>query len=422
LKRIAIITLGCKANQAESSIILNQFEPFKLVSWQEEADIYIINTCTVTNRTDYKSRYLIRQALTKKAKNPSIQIIVTGCYAQRYPEEITKLGNIDFVVDNQQKINIADILAGNSYEFMDIMQAKDFACKLTNKMYDRTRAFQIIQDGCNFNCAYCAVPYGRGRSRSATLEQILQQARLFVKNGYKEIVLSGINLGLYKDGDNDLTDVLRCLNDLEGLELIRISSLEPQLFNYKLINLLPSLPKLCPHFHIPLQSGTDSGLKRMKRHYTTTTIKKLVFDILDKIPSAAIGMDVITGFPGETEEEHKFTCDFICSLPLAYLHTFSYSKRKGTPAAEMTNQIPKKIKNQHSNELIHISQELTANYTNLLYSNNIPLRGIVENSENGCSEFLSDHYVRVYLSKEYPVGELVKTSAKEVKIAGESDV
>ena len=419
--RIAIATLGCKANQAESAIILDQFGDFQLVPWQEEADIYIINTCTVTNRTDYKSRYLIRQALAQKAKNPFAKIVVTGCFAQRYPEEIAKMGNIDLLIDNQQKLNIADILAGSNYEFMDIMQAKEFAYKPTTKMYNRTRAFQIIQDGCDFNCAYCAVPYGRGRSRSATLEQVLQQAHLFVESGYKEIVLSGINLGLYKDGNNDLTDVLLRLNAIKGLELIRLSSIEPQLFNDKLINTLPLISKLCPHYHIPLQCGADTGLKRMRRRHSTTTTNKLTIKIWERIPYPAIGMDIITGFPGETEEEHQQTCSYLRSLPLAYLHIFSFSKRKGTPAFELPNQIPKTIKNHRANELTQISRELTVAYTNSLVENNIPLRGIVEKSANGYCEFLSDHYVRVRFSGNYKPGDFVQIPSQDLQIRMKND-
>jgi len=419
--RIAIATLGCKANQAESAVILDQFGDFQLVPWQEEADIYIINTCTVTNRTDYKSRYLIRQALAQKAKNPFAKIVVTGCFAQRYPEEIAKMGNIDLLIDNQQKLNIADILAGSNYEFMDIMQAKEFAYKPTTKMYNRTRAFQIIQDGCDFNCAYCAVPYGRGRSRSATLEQVLQQAHLFVESGYKEIVLSGINLGLYKDGNNDLTDVLLRLNAIKGLELIRLSSIEPQLFNAKLISTLPLISKLCPHYHLPLQSGSDSGLKRMKRHYITDTINQLVIKIGERIAYPAIGMDVITGFPGETEEEHQQTCNFLRSLPLAYLHIFSFSKRKGTPAFALPNQIPKTIKNRRANELTQISHALTGAYANSLVENKIPLRGIVEKSANGYCEFLSDHYLRVRFSGNYQPGDFVQIPSQDVQIRMQND-
>ena len=419
--RIAIATLGCKANQAESAIILDQFGDFQLVPWQEEADIYIINTCTVTNRTDYKSRYLIRQALSQKAQNPFAKIVVTGCFAQRYPEEIAKMGNIDLLIDNQQKLNIADILAGGNYEFMDIMQAKEFAYKPTTKMYNRTRAFQIIQNGCDFNCAYCAVPYGRGRSRSATLEQVLQQAHLFVESGYKEIVLSGINLGLYKDGNNDLTDVLLRLNEIKGLELIRLSSIEPQLFNDKLINTLPLISKLCPHYHIPLQCGADTGLKRMRRRHSTTTTNKLTIKIWERIPYPAIGMDIITGFPGETEEEHQQTCSYLRSLPLAYLHIFSFSKRKGTPAFELPNQIPKTIKNHRANELTQISRELTVAYTNSLVENNIPLRGIVEKSANGYCEFLSDHYVRVRFSGNYKPGDFVQIPSQDLQIRMKND-
>lgn len=229
--RVAIATLGCKTNAYESAAIAARFPQteYILVPFDAAADIYIINTCTVTGRTDYKSRNLIRKALARKEKDPSIRIVATGCFAQRNPDEIRDLGDIDLIVDNQSKADIAAILNSGDYVFQDIMRSRDFAYRPVAKMVEHSRAFQKIQDGCDYRCAYCAVPYGRGSSRSAALSDVLEQARLFVQNGYREIVLGGVNLGLYQDGDHGLADVVEALQDIDNLELIRLSSIEPQL-------------------------------------------------------------------------------------------------------------------------------------------------------------------------------------------------
>ncbi|PKN73023.1 MAG: tRNA (N(6)-L-threonylcarbamoyladenosine(37)-C(2))-methylthiotransferase MtaB [Candidatus Cloacimonetes bacterium HGW-Cloacimonetes-3] len=410
--RIATRTLGCKTNQAESAIILDQFPKgaVELVDWDSEADIYLINTCTVTNRTDYKSRYHIRQALVRKVVNPNVKIIVTGCYAQRSKDEIALLGEVDYIVDNQQKLNIATLLATHNHSFTDIMQATNFSYQPVTNMQGHTRAFQKIQDGCDFYCAYCAVPYARGHNRSATMEQVLEQARLFVQNGFKEIVLGGVNLGLYKDEAHTLAHVVTAMAQIEGLELIRLSSIEPQLFTQQLIDQLRTIDKVCPHFHIPLQSGSDTVLKRMGRRYDTALVQALVSNVLMAFPDAAIGFDVITGFPGESEAEHNNTYQFLSSLPLAYLHVFSYSKRKGTPADKMPNQVPKDVKHTRTNQLTALSEQMETAYRQKLIADKVLLRGVVEASPNGESEFLSDHYIRVRTSAMIPIGELAIVS------------
>jgi threonylcarbamoyladenosine tRNA methylthiotransferase MtaB len=406
--RIASKTLGCKTNQAESAILLNQFptDNYCLVDWEDEADIYIINTCTVTNRTDYKSRYHIRQALSRKLANPRVKVIVTGCFAQRSRSEIAEMGEVDYIIDNQNKLGIADIINGESYSFTDIMTARDFSFKPVNNMMGHTRAFQKIQDGCDFYCAYCAVPYARGHARSATMEQVIEQARLFADNGYKEIVLGGVNLGLYRDGEADLADVVANMSQIKALELIRLSSVEPQLFSSNLIKRLKDLPKLCPHFHIPLQSGSDEVLSRMGRRYDTALVKDLVAMLTDSFALPAIGFDVITGFPGETEANHMETYNLLSSLPLAYLHVFSYSKRKGTPADKMPNQVPKDTKHQRTVQLTQLSDSLTDTYRNRLALHKTPLRGIVELHTGQGSEFLSDHFIRVSIPQIVSIGEL----------------
>ncbi len=411
--RLAISTLGCKTNFFESAVITEGFDGYELVDFSEDADIYIINTCTVTNRTDYKSRNLIRKALAKKELNPSVKVVVTGCYAQRSAQDIAAMGEIDFIIDNQAKLDIAEIMRGKAYEFTDIMEAEDFAFKPTSSMLDHTRAFQKIQDGCDFYCAYCAVPYARGHSRSARFEDAVKQARIFAGNGFKEIVLGGVNIGLYHDGQRDLGDLIREMADISGLELIRISSIEPQLFSKELLAKLSRIPKLCPHFHIPLQSGSDAILKSMGRHYDTALAQSLTEDILSLWPDAAIGFDVICGFPGEIPELFEETQILLQSLPISYLHVFSYSKRKGTVAAGMKDQILGKEKTRRAGILTDLSSAKKREYATRLMRINPVIRGVVEKSGPDFSESLSDHFLRIRIRHEQELGSLLKVKAED---------
>lgn len=421
--RIAINTLGCKTNQAESASIISQFDPNKieLVDFDQDADIYIVNTCTVTNRTDYKSRYLIRKALAKKSSNPEAKVIVTGCYAQRSEDEVYSLGEVDLVVDNQHKLDIEALLDKQGYEFCDIMQAEAFNFKLQNGMIEHTRAFQKIQDGCDYYCSYCAVPYGRGHNRSARLSDVLLQAKTFVDSGYKEIVLGGVNLGLWRDGTLGLADLLKEMECIPGLELVRLSSLEPQLFTDKLINQIADSSIVAPHFHLALQSCSDTVLKRMNRVYKTELVSDLLQQITSRIPDAAIGADIICGFPGETEEEFAETYSFIQNSPLAYLHVFSYSKRKGTPAAAMPDQITGATMKRRSQALHRLNDKLKCSYMSCLVKNGARLRGVVETATETEASFLSDHYIRAYTTQSYATGELASIIAKNFYKDGLSD-
>jgi threonylcarbamoyladenosine tRNA methylthiotransferase MtaB len=423
LKRIAIATLGCKTNAYESAAIAGQFvsENYVIVPFNSKADIYIINTCTVTGRTDYKSRNLIRKALARKEENPEVKVVVTGCFAQRNRDEVMKLGAVDLVADNQNKQDIARLIGQTDYTFSDIMQEQEFSYRPVKEMVEHSRAFQKIQDGCDFRCAYCAVPYGRGNSRSASLEDILTQAKLFVESGYKEIVLGGVNLGLYRHGANGLVDVVEALQGLDGLELIRLSSIEPPLFTDELLERIKGYSKLCHHFHIPLQSGCDSVLKRMNRPYGTSMFRELIDRILDSIPNAAIGLDVITGFPGETEDEFTATVKFIESLDIAYLHVFSFSKRPGTPAESMTGQIPNLEKTRRTKALTALSDQKKKIYALRLITGKVELRGICEAVVGGKGTFLSDHYIRAYTDAKCEPGELVRITPLNEFSDGVSD-
>lgn len=408
MKKVAIATLGCKTNSYESALIISSFaDDYEVVDFDQAADIYIINTCTVTGRTDYKSRNLIRKALKHKTANPQIRIVVTGCYSQRHPQDVTALGSIDEVVDNQNKDRIRAILAGEENIFSDAASAFEYRYAPITSMLERSRAFQKIQDGCGLFCSYCAVSHARGPSRSATVAEVLEQARLFVANGYAEIVLGGVNLGLYRDRNTDLAGLIPHLREVEGLQLLRLSSMEPHLFNDTLIEEMAKGGIACPHFHLSLQSGSDRILKSMKRRYNTDDIQRLVQKILGAMPNAAIGADIITGYPSESQADFTQSLSLIRELPLAYLHVFAYSKRPGTPAAEMPKQIPAAIKKERSAQLLKLSAQKTAAYTGQIIDRKVPLRGIVEAHQDRYATFTSDHYIRGYTADTAREGELI---------------
>ncbi|MBC8384283.1 MAG: tRNA (N(6)-L-threonylcarbamoyladenosine(37)-C(2))-methylthiotransferase MtaB [Candidatus Cloacimonetes bacterium] len=430
-KKIAATTFGCKVNQYETSCILDDFigAGFDVVDFNEPAEIYIINTCTVTNRTDYKSRNAIRKALREKGKNPDVKVIVTGCYSQRNVEEVRKLGDVDLIVGNDQKGKVLEFITDwerfnrvEAYPINDVLKSVEFEEISTNSMIDRTRAFIKIQDGCDYYCSFCAVPFARGHSRSRKKENVLDQIEKLVKNGFKEFVLGGINLGLYgreKEEKYFLSDLLFNIENIEGVELIRLSSIEPQLFTDDLIKFLKNSKKICPHLHIPLQAGCDELLKTMKRNYSTTEFVEVIQILHRTIPNLAIGIDVITGFPGETNELFNNTEKFLSELDFTYLHVFSYSRRPGTKAAEMKNQVNGRKINYRSNRLIDLSKNKTEKYLEKILKNKIVLSGIVENQIDGYWTALSDHYLRIYLkNNDNLLGKYLKFEPKEKKFNG----
>ncbi len=408
MKKIAIITFGCKVNQYESACIVNQFTKngYKQVDFTNEADVYVINSCTVTNRTDYKSRNAIRKALLQKEKNPKVKIVVTGCYAQRNYDEIKKLGDIDFIIDNNKKGSVYEILKNNrSLCFQNILKATEFSELSTDNLPEKSRAFIKIQDGCDYYCTYCAIPYARGHSRSRKKENVINQIKMLTQNGYNEFVLGGINLGLYgKDlyQNYDLSDLLYDLEKIHEVKLIRLSSIEPNLFTEKLLDYFKNSQKIAHHFHIPLQSGNDEILKRMKRKYDTALFKNKIHKIKEIFPDAAFGFDVIIGFPGETEENFISTYEFLNSLPFAYLHLFIYSKRDDTPAAQMDDFVNGSISQKRSKMLKNLADKKLKNYKDFLITNKIKLSGIIEKSTDDYQTILSDHYVRLYLKSDLP--------------------
>ncbi|MCK5050893.1 MAG: tRNA (N(6)-L-threonylcarbamoyladenosine(37)-C(2))-methylthiotransferase MtaB [Candidatus Cloacimonetes bacterium] len=403
MKKVASITFGCKVNQYETSCIVDEFTRagYQITEFDNLADVYIINTCTVTNRTDHKSRNAIRKALNQKQTDPSVKVVVTGCYSQRKKEEIEELGDVDLIADNNSKSKIYEKLNSGNQLFRDIKDQHNFDEISTTKMLDKTRAFIKVQDGCDYYCAYCAIPYARGHSRSRDKNKILDQIKKLVDNGYKEFVLGGINLGLYgTELDNSLAKLLYEIEKIDGVELIRLSSIEPQLFTDELLEYFTESKKMCHHFHIPLQVGCDELLKEMGRRYSTEQFRKTITKLREIFPDVAIGIDVIAGLPGETEELFQKTHHFLSNLDFTYLHVFSYSKRSGTLAEKMKGHVNGKIIKQRSNELILISNVKLAEYIDLIIKNKVELKGIIEQKSDGFWTALSDHYVRVFLKSD----------------------
>ncbi|MDD3014273.1 MAG: tRNA (N(6)-L-threonylcarbamoyladenosine(37)-C(2))-methylthiotransferase MtaB [Candidatus Gastranaerophilales bacterium] len=364
MKKVAINTLGCRTNQLESSIIIDDFRlnGWEIVKFSDVADVYIINTCTVTGKSDTNSRYYIRQA---KRTNQDAKIIVTGCYAQTSPDELSGLNEVDLIVGNTEKNSLFDLVKAFLFKtseekilVSDILQEEEFNDKKVLSAIGRTRANIKIQDGCNYRCSYCIVPYARGKSRSNSLDNILDQVKTITKQGYKELVISGIHLGqwgLDLSPQNSLANLIKEIEKIEELKRFRLSSIDPMEFNDDLIETLINSKKFCRHLHISLQSGNDEILKQMKRRYTVEQYSNLILNLTNNIPNLAVGSDIIVGFPGETDDHFGLTYKNLKNLPITYIHVFSYSRRKGTPADKMPNQVHDHIKKKRNTLLTELA-------------------------------------------------------------------
>lgn len=405
MKKIAINTLGCRSNQLDSSILSDDFikNGWEVVKFNEIADIYIINTCTVTAKSDNTSRYYIRQA---KKTNPNARIIVTGCYAQVSPDEIAGIEGVDLIVGNTGKQNLADMITKgflfqNDSKILvsDIMKEKEFKDKKVYSASGRTRANIKIQDGCNFRCSYCIVPYARGKSRSNPLENVIQQVREITELGFKELVISGIHLGqwgLDLKPENSLSNLLRGIEKVEKLKRFRISSIDPLEFTEELLETLVNSKKFCRHLHISLQSGNDEILKLMKRRYTVEFYSNLINKLVKNIPDIAIGSDIITGFPGETQEHFEDTCNNLAKLPLSYIHVFTYSERKGTPAFSMDGKIPYHIRKQRNTILAELAGQKNLEFRKSFVGKELEI--LVEyarDKKTGLLKGISDNFIPV---------------------------
>ncbi len=377
-KTAAFLTLGCKVNSYETEAIRGMFEAsgYRVVDFKDVADIYVVNTCTVTNIADRKSRQMLHQA---RKRNPNAVIVAVGCYVQSAKDDLLKDGSADLVVGNNKKTEIVklveDYLAENTSSvnmIIDIGAEREFEELSVLSTVDKTRAFIKIQDGCNRFCSYCIIPYVRGRVRSRNEDDIISEAGRLAESGYKEIVLTGIHISSYGtdrlDNAEDvyrimpLASLIKAIGRIPGIERIRLGSLEPRIITEDFVKMLKETPKLCPHFHLSLQSGSASVLKRMNRRYTPEEYEDRVRLLRRYYDDPAITTDVIVGFPGETEEEFGETLDFVQRIGFSAIHVFKYSKRAGTKAAEMKDQLSEDVKHRRSNMLISAAKRMSKDY------------------------------------------------------------
>ena len=362
-RKVAFISLGCKVNQYETNAMSQEFieAGYEVVEFTDVADIYIVNTCTVTNIADRKSRQMLRRV---KEINPEAVLVATGCYAQVAKDELEKIDDIDLIIGNNEKKDIVEIIENYCNEknaiITDVMHQKEYVEFGTTTYTEKTRAVVKIQDGCDRFCSYCIIPYARGRVRSRKLENIVAEVEKIVDNGIQEVVITGIHIASYgKDFNFEITliDLLEELNKIKGLKRIRLGSIEPTIITEEFVNRLSKLEKICDHFHLSLQSGCDETLKRMNRRYTCEEFENGIKLLRKAFPDAALTTDIIVGFPGETEEEFKTTYEFLSRIAFYKMHVFKYSQRKGTKAAVMPNQVDGSVKEQRSKKLIELSDK-----------------------------------------------------------------
>ena len=423
MKRVAFYTLGCKVNQYETEAMLELFEKegYEKAETEDYADVYVINTCTVTHMSDRKSRQYIRRM---KKKNPDARIAVVGCYSQVSPEEILSIDEVNLVMGTNDRKKIVEevkkIDASRKVSTVDdIMKVKAFEEIEINKTNGKTRAFLKIQDGCDRYCSYCIIPYARGRVRSRDLESIVKEVENLAANGYKEVVLTGIHVASYgkdiKETDIKLLDVIKQINDIEAIERIRLSSVEPILFTDECVEAVSAMDKVCPHYHLSLQSGCDETLKRMKRRYTTEEYKTIVDRLRAAIPNVSITTDVIVGFPGETNEEFDKTYEFLKDIELTHMHIFKYSPRKGTPAATMENQVDPSTKHERSEKLLQLNEENFKKFGQKMLDKEF---NVLFEQKVGDNKFegLTENYVKVIVESDKDLSEqILKVKITDVK-------
>jgi threonylcarbamoyladenosine tRNA methylthiotransferase MtaB len=400
---VSIATLGCKTNQYESAAIAERLETagYEVVSFDEGAELVIVNTCTVTAATDSQSRNLIRRA---RRLNPAARVVVTGCYAQVAPEKLINLPGVALVIGNAEKKEFLELLGDIAdiprIKVGDMRAARDAVALPLSRFPDRSRAFVQIQNGCNAFCSYCIIPYARGRSRSLPPAQVVSQVRELVATGYPEIVLTGIHIGGYGADltpATSLQELVVLLEEQTDIRRLRIGSVEPTEITTTLVDRVARSKIVCPHFHIPLQSGSDTVLERMNRSYNTAFFRRVVEGIHDRIPTAAIGLDVIVGFPGETEEEFDETFRFIEQLPVTHLHVFPFSRRPGTPAATYPDQVSGSVAKERAAKLRALGDGKTRVYSEHFIGQEVEV--VEEGGQlSGWRKGLTRHYLPLFFN------------------------
>ena len=428
ISSVALSTLGCKLNFSETSSISINLEKnnFKVVPFNQYADAYIINTCSVTENADNKFKVFVNKALKI---NPNAFVAAIGCYAQLKPEELLSVRGVDLVLGASEKFNIVEYLQNIDQDFSKL----DHSCNINNidsfietySINSRTRAFLKVQDGCDYKCSFCTIPLARGKSRSNTIENVVKNVNEIISNGVREIVLTGINLGDFGKSQSgnikaneDFLELIKILDKIDGVGRYRVSSIEPNLLTDEIISFISNSKRFVPHFHIPLQSGSDEILKKMRRRYKTDLYESRVDLIRKLMPNASIGVDVIVGFPGETDEMFLETYDFIKKLDISYLHVFSYSERENTKAVELNGVVTKKTRNKRS-KLLRL---LSASKKTSFYKKNIGSDYNVlfeSENKNGLIEGYTENYIRVRKDwNKNLVGKIRKVKIEKVDSEG----
>ena len=414
-KKVAFVTLGCKVNQYESNAMAQKFidKNYKICDIEDSSDIIIVNTCTVTNIADRKSRQLLRKA---KDENPNSVVVACGCYVQVAKDKIDEIEEIDISIGNSEKKDIVQIVENYIYQkekinnIFDINKEKDFSEMGAVTYTEKTRATIKIQDGCNNFCTYCLIPYARGRVRSRKKENIIKEVEEVAQKGIQEIVITGIHIasyGLDFSEDYKMIDLLEDLNKVEGIKRIRLGSLEPSLITEEFTQRLSKLKKICNHFHLSLQSGCDETLKRMNRKYTTKEFREVAKRLRSYFKDANLTTDIIVGFPGETNEEFTKTYEFLKEIKFYKMHVFKYSPREGTPASKMPNQVDGKTKEERSQKLIELSDKNQEEYNKKYFSE--PQEVLFEEQKDGIWTGYTTNYVKVsYKSNENLENKIVK--------------
>ena len=409
-KKVAYYTLGCKLNFAETSTISRQLNNIGFIKtdFDDTADLYVINTCSVTENANKECRRIIRKA---KKHSPNSFIVVTGCFAQLKPQEISNIEGVNMVLGANEKFNLPKLLHNVELQ----KETKIYGCDINNlnffssySLLDRTRSFLKIQDGCDYPCTYCTIPLARGKSRCDTIENIIKNAKNIAKKGIQEIVITGVNIGTFQDKGKKLYDLLKELEKVKGINRYRISSIEPNLITDDIIDFMQKSKKFMPHFHIPLHSGSDIILGKMKRRYRTELYTNKIKNITNKIKDVCIGADVIAGFAGETKTEFNKTLDFIKNLPLSYLHVFSYSERENTEAVNLHGNVKKEERAERSKQLRILSDKLQRAF----YKKNINKNHVVlfeQKNKNGMLFGFTNNYIKVKVNYN---ADICKTKQK----------
>lgn len=415
--KVSFYNLGCKVNLADISRIGKQFEDLghKVVEFEEESDIVLVNTCTVTHRADADCRKVVRRALKN---SPNAFVGVLGCYAQLQPEQLAKIKGVDAVIGTKNKFEIPSLI--DSYKkrnkaeiFVTDLEDTPFHTSAVSDNSGKTRAVLKLQDGCNYHCTFCTIPLARGSSRSMDFNVIESEINNLKKEGYKEIILSGINLGDYGyKTEKSFYDVLKLIDEIgDGLRF-RISSIEPNLLKGNIIDLVSKSDKIVPHFHIPLQSGSQEILMKMKRRYKAKNYEKLILNIKEKMPNCCIGADVIIGFPGETDSHFQETYNFIDSLPISYLHVFTYSERENTPAYYMTEVVPNQVRKERTSQLRKLSDKKKLEFYKSQIGKSLKVLPEQYNSTNGLWKGWTENYVNVI----FPASESMEKKTYDIQL------